>query len=248
MRPGMRFFLRATLVLLLYCAAALVSADEVTANLVSVILDNFDQPDKTAWIVQGSKFAAKDYPQSTLVRAWPDALYGANKDKKDLYSLGIHAKFDRKAYNSIEIIPAKKGDNGKLVPNPIMMPGRAKALDLWLWGSNYFFYMEAHIRDFQGVDHVLPMGDLNFQGWRNLSITIPTSIPQARRHIPRYQGLELTEFVIWTRPNESVDDFYVFIDQVKVLTDLFESRFDGDNLADQDYLKDVWASGAQPSK
>jgi len=244
----MRLFLRATLVLGVFFSAALISADEVTTNLVSAVLDNFDQPDKSVWIVQASKFATKGFPETTFVKAWPDALYGANKDKKDLYALGVHAKFDRKAYNSLELIPAKKGDGGKLVPNPIMIPGRAKALDLWIWGSNYNYYMDVHIRDFQGVDHVLSLGDLAFQGWRNLNVLIPTSIPQARRHIPRYQGLELTKLVIWTRPTESVEEFYVFIDQVKVLTDMFESRFDGDNLADQDYLKEVWTAGAQAGK
>jgi hypothetical protein len=248
MRPGTRSLLGATLVLLLILPAALVAADEYTANLVPVILESFDQPDKSLWIVQGSKFATKDYPQSTLVRAWPDALFGANKEKKDLFALGIHGKFDRKAYNSLEIIPAKKDESGKLVPNPLPIPGRIKALDLWVWGSNYNFYMDLHLRDYQGVDHVIPLGDLSYQGWRNLSVTIPPSIPQERRHIPRYQGLEITEFVIWTRPTESVDDFYVFVDQIKVLTDMFESPFDGDNLADQDYLKEVWSAGAQAGK
>jgi hypothetical protein len=35
----------------------------------------------------------------------------------------------------------------------------------------------------------------------------------------------------------------VFLDDLKVLTDLFETRFDGDELADPDNLNKLWASG-----
>ncbi len=247
MRPGRRSLLGAMLVLLLISPAALVAADEYTTNLVPAVLDGFDDPAKSLWIVQGSRFATDGYPQSTLVRAWPDALFGRNKENKDHFALGIHAKFDRKGYNAIKIIPAKK-ENGKLVPSPLLIPGRAKTMDLWVWGSNYNYYMDLHLRDYQGVDHVITLGDLTFQGWRNLTAIIPGSIPQARRHIPRYQPLELTELVIWTRPTESVDDFYVFLDQVKVLTDMFETRFDGDNLADEDTLNQVWSAGAKAAR
>jgi hypothetical protein len=248
MRPGMRAFPRRIFTLFFFFTAALIVADETTLNLASVVLDGFDQPDKSLWIVQGSKFATPDYPQTIYVKTWPDALFGKNKDNKDLYAIGIHGKFDRKAYNYIEIIPAKKGTDGKLAPNPIQIPGRLKSIDLWVWGSNYNFYMDVHLRDFQGVDHTLRLGDLTYAGWKNLFADIPGSIPQSRKYIPRFQGLELTEFVIWTRPDERVDDFYIFLDQVKVLTDMFESRFDGDNLADLDTLNQLWSSGVQATK
>ncbi len=248
MRPGTRSLLGAALVLLLFCPSALGVADEVTKMLVPVVMESFDQPDQALWIVKGSKFATQGYPQSTLVRAWPVALFGQNKENKNYFALGIHGKFDRKAYNAIQIIPAQKDASGKLVPSPLTVPGRAQSINVWVWGSNYYFNIEVHLRDYQGVDHVLPLGELSFQGWRDLSAVIPPSIPQARRHVPRYQGLELTEFVIWTSPTESVDDFYVFLDQVTVLTDMFESPFDGDNLADPDYLTKLWSANAQAGR
>jgi hypothetical protein len=89
------------------------------------------------------------------------------------------------------------------------------------------------------------MDSIQFAGWRNMVAKIPSSLPQARRYIPRYQALEITKLVIWTAPDEKVDDFYVFFDEVNVLTDLFESRFDGDNLADADILNDLWKQGTR---
>ena len=76
-------------------------------------------------------------------------------------------------------------------------------------------------------------------------MTISTSIPQARRYIPRYAGLELTKIVLWTAPDEKVDDFYFFMDEINVLTDLFETRFDGEDLADPDYPEQHLAAGKQ---
>lgn len=248
MRPGMRAFPRMPLSLLFFFSAALLVAQVNVANLASVVLDSFDQPDKSFWIAQGSNFVTQGYPQIGYIRTWPDALFGKNKDNKDLFALGVHGKFDRKGYNFVEIIPAKKDSSGKLVPSTMPIPGKAKAIDLWVWGSNYDFYLDVHVRDFQGVDHVLRLGDLLYAGWRDLSVDIPGSIPQSRRYIPSYQGLEITEFVIWTRPTEKVDDFYVFLDQIKVLTDEMVERFDGDNLADMDTLNQLWTAGAQSGK
>lgn len=248
MKPGMRAFPRNACTLLFFFTAALLLADQTSVNVLSVVLDDFDKPDKSLWIVQGSKYITSGYPQLSFLKTWPDTLYGRNKDNKELYVLGVHGKFDRQGYNYIEIIPAAKDSGGKLVPSPMQMPGRAQSLDLWVWGANYDYYLEVHVRDYSGVDHSLNLGSLKYAGWKNLSVSIPASVPQSRNYIPSFQGLEITEFVVWTRPNEKVDDFYIFLDQIKVLSDMFESRFDGDNLADIETLNELWKAGAQTGK
>jgi len=89
------------------------------------------------------------------------------------------------------------------------------------------------------------MGSLNYAGWKNLSASISGAIPQARRYIPRYAGLELTKLVIWTSPEEKVDDYYCFIDEISVLTDLFETKFDGEDLAEPESLNNIWQQGTK---
>ncbi len=241
----MKLFNRAStylLVILLIFLSIHVFSDERTINFASRVIESFDNPDAQLWMVRGSKFATEGYPKMAYVNAWPEALFGKNKGNKDLKVLGIHGKFNRKAYNYIEIIPAKKDKDGNLVPEPIKLPGRVKAIDMWVWGSNYDFYMEVHLRDYQGIDHTLRLGSLKYAGWKDLMVTVPSSIPQSVRYLPRRKNLELTKLVIWTRPEEKVDNFYVYIDQIKILTDLFESRFDGDNLIEPDVLQKIWGS------
>jgi len=53
--------------------------------------------------------------------------------------------------------------------------------------------------------------------------------------------LSLVRFVIRTSPNERVDSYVVYFDHLKILTDLYRERFDGDILADR--TKQIWSSG-----
>ena len=126
------------------------------------------------------------------------------------------------------------------VSNPIVFEGRAQAMSVWVWGSNFNYYFEAHLEDHRGVVHVLPFGDLLFNGWKNLTVDIPASIPQAEKYIPRLRRLKLKKFMLWTRPTERISGFYIYIDQVKILTDLYETRYDGDELEDPEELQKIW--------
>ncbi len=245
--------LLALFLLLFFLLADSLIADEMTVNLQSKIVEDFDNPQDNPWIIRGSKFSSviktssgdDVYPKSAFVKAWPDALYRKPPEGKELKAFGIHGKFDRKGYNFIEILPAKKSDDGKLVPRTLPLPGRVKNMDIWVWGSNYDFYLEAHIMDHKGITHVLNFGDIKFIGWKNIWLNIPNTISQAVSYTPKFKGLELVKLVLWTKPEEKVNDFYVYLDQIKIFTDMFESPFDGENLANPEYVKELWGEGAK---
>jgi hypothetical protein len=172
------------------------------------------------------------------------ALFGINRNNLDIHSLGLWGKFDRRGYNWIDLYPSVPGSGqGGIDPEPfeIPMPGRIQSLDLWVWGSNLNYYIEAYFRDYQGIVHAVYLGDLAFQGWKNLRVKIPNSIPQSKRVLPVYAGLSFVKFRIWTTPAERVDNFYIYFNQWKVLTDTFETNFDGDDLADPDNIQQIWA-------
>ena len=48
--------------------------------------------------------------------------------------------------------------------------------------------------------------------------------------------------VLWTKPQENVSGFNIYLDQVKILTDTFVTRFDGDDLANPDKVQEIWSS------
>jgi hypothetical protein len=250
-----------SLVLLSIAGVGRLSADENTVNLESVIIQSFDDPAANPWFAMGSKFSTADFPRVSYVKAWPTSLYGDNSEKKDLRALGVAMLFDRREYNWVDIVPGKKtgeGANATYEPTELPLPGRVRALDMWVWSSNFDYYLEAYVRDFKGVVYTIPMGNLGFVGWKNLRINISDSIPQSTKYLPRREALRLVKFRIWTRPSEIVaamtDDpnasnldksVKFYFDNVKVLTDTFEALFDGDSLTKPEVINEAWGSGAK---
>jgi hypothetical protein len=220
--------------------------DENTVNFESIILDSFDGDSAYTWKAEASKFATRTdeetFPMVSYVASWPSALFGANRQGLDLKSLGIRGKFDRRGYNWIDVYPVAADGGEDAGPVEIPMMGRVQYVDLWAWGSNLNYYVEAFIRDYQGVVHVLTVGNLAYQGWKNLRAYVPNSVPQSKRVLPRLAPLSFVKFRIWTRPMEPVNDFYIYFDQLKILTDTFESIYDGDELADPERVQELWGA------
>lgn len=251
------------LVVLACIAVPSAFGDDVTVDLTSIIIENFngeathewydgryDRSYDFTWSLDASKFASKTsdsdgnevkYPVSAYIDAWPVALCGYNREGRDLKSFGINGRFDRQGYNWIDIYPVQgEGDEQEIFEIPL--PGRVRYLDLWVWGANLRYYLEAYVRDNQGVVHLIKLGDVDYPGWKNLRANIPNNIRQGKRILPALAPMKFVKFRLWTQPTEKVDNFYVYLKQLKILTDTYESFFDGDDLADPDLIRDLWAS------
>jgi hypothetical protein len=262
MRQGSFRAMRRMVFLLIMLSLTVFSVfgDENTVDYISVILESFNGENahewefggKTysydfEWSLDASKFATKanndNFPKLTYVDSWPLQLFGA-RGSQTYKSLGVWGRFDRRGYNWIDIYPSKVGSGGN-GEDPeafeIPIPGRLNYLDLWVWGSNLNYYLEAYVRDYQGVVHSLYMGNLAYTGWKNLRVQIPNHIRQSKRIQPKLASLSFVKFRVWTTPMERVDNFYVYFKQFKILTDTFESLFDGDDLADPDRVQELWA-------
>ena len=265
------------LVLLAGTALAAYSQD-LTVNLESKIIETFDNTEDSlyGWQRDASRYAVgkdpadKDnpsfanfgiedgdfYPKIGYFDIWPTAQFRSNREGKELRSLGIWGKFKRMGYNWIDIYPTLKSEGDDAVPYEIPLPGRVRYLDMWVWGSTLNYYIEAYLRDEQGVLHTIWLGNLYYQGWKNLRAQIPTAIPQRRRIIldpvaantmstaeKNSIYLKFVKFRIWTTPREQVWNFYVYLDQFRILTDTYEKIFDGDEMSDPDWIRENWEAG-----
>jgi len=180
--------------------------------------------------------SAMSFPRMTYVEAWPSALFSHNRGGAPLQSFGVNGRFDRRGNNWVDIFPV--GANGQ--PFEIPMPGRVHGMDMWVWGSNLHYNLEAYVRDAQGTVHRIQLGSLAFPGWKNMAASIPRHISQDSRVIPAHAQLHFVKFRIWTMPNERVDNFYVYFNRFQILTDVYEPYFDGGDLADPDFVADIW--------
>ncbi len=150
----------------------------------------------------------------------------------DKYVFGVKTEFYNRGYNEI-FIKAKR---------PIPIEGITKTISVWIAGRNYNNVLLIQLNDFFGTTVELPMGKLNFQGWKKLSVAIPpqnpdgrTGIVQRNFHYTSRMGLKVVGFRIACDPDESFGTYYVYFDDLRAITDLF-----AEDMRDPDDMPDSW--------
>ena len=217
------------------------------------------------WYVDNSlasRYATEGFPAGKYTSTWPIDLFGVTpQNAESLQVYGVRSKFDRQGYNYFAVYSGAEID-GKwqaqalpLTPNDL--PGRIKNINVWVWGANYDYTIEMHVRDYQGAIHVIPMhvvsgvnrqryrsGSLRFVGWRKMAANVPNRVPQDSRYNLQDYRLKFVKFVIRTNPYERVDDFYIYFDQMQATLDTYSNYYDGKNLAQPDRIRELWGDNA----
>ncbi|GMO24142.1 MAG: flagellar filament outer layer protein FlaA [Termitinemataceae bacterium] len=255
------------LILFISFLAVPVFGDSSTVAMESIILDSFDgSPYKIDgveyhynWKAVASKFTTKTddqvFPVLAPVTTAPQALQRQNANAK---SLGLQGSFDRRGFNWVDIYPTYADGDGQ--PIEIPLRGRTRFIDVWVWGSNLDYTLEAYIRDNQGMIHTVLMGHLRYAGWKNLRTAVPSGLPMVSNVLPRStHATTFVKFRVWTNPAERtyVDlsrdqngkitklvPFYIYFSQLKVLNDVYETVYDGDILAEPLEIEKVWSGTA----
>ena len=139
------------------------------------------------------------------------------------YVLGVKVKFYRRAMTSFSIAPIR----------PLPIPGKCKTVSVWAIGRNFNHVIKIMLRDYFGQQHELTMDRLNFLGWKKLTVAIPPTIQQSEYHYTALMGIQFVGFKIYCDLMESYGTFYLYLDDLSAVTDLFEEEFqDEDDIAD----------------
>jgi hypothetical protein len=223
------------------------------------------------WQIEGSKFATPEkkndqgevivekYPRLAYVNTWPETSIRPTTDaqKANLKAIGINSSFTRRGYNWIDVYPKASDYDQKGIGFDI--PGRIRFMDMWVWGSNLDYTLEAYFKDWQGMIRTVNFGSLAYEGWRDLQIAIPASFPQTKKVLPSFAPLRFIKFRIWTSPTEIVDQLdptdprqttgvYIYFDQLKILTDTFETPYDGEELTNRDTVQEKWKKAKEDAE
>lgn len=150
---------------------------------------------------------------------------------------GIKFQFRYPGYNFVTLFPPvlKDSDGNPILDTEtqekvgpaIVMPGRTRRVSVWVMSQGKDYTLEGYIRDWKGNSHKLKFGSLKYIGWRPLAADVPLSIPQAVGSYPQTKTLKFIKFIIRSTRRTSTEPVYIFIDQLKVLTNKFDVHFDG---------------------
>ncbi len=234
-------------------------------TLKSVVVDPFDgagsgthfdgQP--IVWQLEGSAYSTEGYPRSLYVpEQWPLALFGTRVENPETYQIfGIQGSFLRPEFNQIKVIPGvANGDTWKA--KPISLVGLVKSLDMWVWSANLNYTIEVDLRDTFGVVSRHPLyrvgaehlpGSLAFLGWQDLYLNLGNAVPQSTSlsgtSLTGDNRLKIVQFIITTPVDVPVNNFYIYFDQLRMITDTkYDKFYDGYELGTVDKIVEVWGA------
>ncbi|WP_281054879.1 flagellar filament outer layer protein FlaA [Treponema brennaborense] len=211
-------------------------------SVETISIDNFDTADamEWSWAVQSSRFVTEGFPKLAYIDGMPNSLTHLSKSgDPDPKVLGVKVEFDRKGDNWFEVYPVAQDENGNTKNYEIPFIGITSQIDFWVWGANYLYFLEVLVRDADGRVHVLPACNLAFEGWRNVIVKIPTYIRQQSRLRSGPEHMSFVGFRVRSDPNEFVDDFVIYFDNLKYTTNVLETIYDGYNLRKLDFGSDT---------
>lgn len=183
----------------------------------------------------------------TAIKSTPGGPWGlAVPEAQKKTCLGLKTGFKTRGYNFVEVVPPVYDTKlypylqqffSAPIPNPnqdrfIPVPGKCKSIDVWVAGRGFRYTLEIWVKDFYGFVYSLDMGKIDFPGWRNISRDIPQYIPQEEKYFPKEKPLRFFKFRLVSDPDERADKLFVYFDHMKVITDVYIERIDGDDIRD----------------
>lgn len=233
-----------------------VFAQPSDKSVETIVIDDFDNQDAHDWVwtVQASKFVHKGslegdvYPKCGYVPGIPNSLraYRTDDDTTPLV-FGAQVSYDRKGDNWLEIYPADPAsekdpkepyceereafcDPNNPEPSGINLSGDVTQIDFWVWGSNYNYALDLIVRDCNGAVHVLPATTMNFEGWRNIVVQIPSWLKQETRLRSVADNMKFLGFRVTANPGEYAKDFTIYFDRIRYTTNTLNTVYDGYDL------------------
>jgi hypothetical protein len=203
----------------------LIGADKANPQLQEISITKFE--DDGFWTGSMSRddgfITLRKFEGSPAAKKPLTAEKNAQINEPDVYVLGVKIEHLHRAVTSFSVIPSR----------PISMPGVVKTISVWVAGRNVNHELYAMVNDQYGNVAKIPMGSLAFTGWRQLTGAVPPSVKQLNPRFAGRSGLTLQSFLIETDPSETYGVYYIYFDDLRVVTDMFiENKRDPDDMND----------------
>jgi hypothetical protein len=205
--------------------ASKIGKDQAQQQLVEVSVSKLE--DAAFWhgamAIDDGIVTLRSLPGSPAAKkpAEGDVLNKINE--QDTRVLGMRIDFYHRGVVSFTVHPTA----------PLPIPGISKTISVWIAGRNFNHTLKVLIEDYFGRHMELTVGRLTFTGWKKLTVAVPPSIVQTDYHFTYKDGIKITGFKIECDPLEAMGTYYVYFDDIRVVSDLFgEARRDSDDMTD----------------
>ena len=206
-----------------------VGADSAMMSLQEISIDKFER--EGSWYVHMSSddgvIAARLFDGSPAMK---DPL--KNDDgTEDTQVLGVRVDFFRRGVDSFTIMSGR----------PLPVEGTVKTISMWVCGRNQEHDMFVLVQDYFGRNYELYLGNLGFSGWKKLTCVVPPSpdgehgIVQSSAYYGNKPGLKILGFRVDCNPMQARGSYYVYLDDLRVVTDLYDMENH-----DEDDMQDDW--------
>ena len=147
---------------------------------------------------------------------------------------GAKISFYRRGLNSFTVTAAK----------PLPVEGITKTVSVWVIGRSLPHELSLIIEDYFGQQFEIYVGKLNHAGWKLMTAAIPpqgvnayvgSGIVQRNNHYGKNIGLKIVGFKINCDLDESYGQYYIYFDDLRAVTDLYEI-----DMRDPDDMDDNW--------
>jgi hypothetical protein len=202
-----------------------LGVDTAQQNLQEISIDRFEDPGfwlssipADRGLVMHRRLAGEPADKEPI-----EGEVEAGVEVTDENVIGMRVDFYRRGDATVSLRPVR----------PLAVPGIVKTISVWVVGRNFNHRLNLVVEDYFGNVNVLPMGTLNFSGWKRLTVAVPPTLEQRKPHYNTETGIKILGFVVDANIDEAYGTYYIYFDDMRATTDLFaEISRDPDDMVD----------------
>lgn len=159
-----------------------------------------EKPADTGRVVAGDQLYSEITIEDFETTVYTDKDMSFIKSGEQQAGLSIRDQFpapigNSKKYLGVKIF-GKQGDALTITPpKPLAIEKFCKSISIWVYGKNFSGELSMFLKDADGKVHRLPVGKLNFLGWRKLSVTLTDSVAQEDKFLTQKRELQIMKFL-----------------------------------------------------
>ncbi len=159
-----------------------------------------EKPGAADKVVTGDQLYSEITVEDFETTPYSDKDMSFTKSSEQQAGLSIRDQFPAPISNSKKYLGAKiygkQGDSLTInPPKTLVIDKFCKTISIWVYGKNFSGELSMFLKDADGKVHRLPIGKLNFLGWRKMTVVLTDQVAQEDKFLTQKRQLEIMKFL-----------------------------------------------------